>query len=133
MKGFDTTWLNSQIARNQRGPALDEPESKNGVEREADLHNSIIAHCRANRWYFVHSRTDKSTTQAKGVADFILFLPKGRVVCIECKRKGGKLSPEQNIVRHVLRALEHDYFVVFDFAQFLAAVTPSIPLADSPH
>ncbi len=95
-----------------------------GVERERDLHDRIEADLKSRRWYYVHSRTDKKTTQAKGVPDFIIAAPgvPAKTLWIEIKKKGGKLSPEQNITRHILCALNHYYFTVYSWDDFLTAI-----------
>lgn len=71
---------------------------------EGDLHDDIIAYCKARGWLYVHSRMDQKTTTAVGVSDFIIFYkafskvsPKGwpKLALIECKRPGKKQSPAQ--------------------------------------
>lgn len=76
-------------------------------ERESDLHDQIAEYCRERGWYFVHSRMDRKTTTAKGVFDFCIAMPKGRVAWIELKRKGGKASMEQLATQVHLRHLGH--------------------------
>lgn len=94
---------------------------------EGDLHDKIIAECQRRRWYFVHSRMDKKSSQAKGVPDFIIAAnlihpPQQRTFWIECKRKEGKLTPEQTVTKHILIALGHRYACVYSFEEFLAFV-----------
>ena len=90
--------------------------------KEAELHQQIESWLKSKRFYYVHSRTDQRTTQAKGVVDFIVAMPGGKVAWVEIKRKGGKLSPEQVVVRHVLLALGHHYACVYSLAEFIEAV-----------
>lgn len=97
--------------------------------KESDLHDQIEAELKRRRWYYVHSRTDRKTTQAKGCPDFIIatgaeatsggYKRSPRTYWIEVKKRGGKLSPEQNVVQHVLTALEHHHAVVYSFQEFL--------------
>jgi RecB family endonuclease NucS len=90
--------------------------------KESDLHDKIIAELIRRRWYFVHSRMDCRTTQLKGVPDFICASPDGRTFWIEVKRKGAKLTKEQNVARHCLLVLGHKWACVYSFQEFLTAV-----------
>jgi hypothetical protein len=65
---------------------------------------------------------DKPTTNQLGTCDFIIAAPDGHTFWIECKAKGGKLTPDQNITRHLLLALGHRYAVVFNHQEFLEAI-----------
>lgn len=95
-----------------------------GVEHESDLHDQIAAELVRRRWYFCHSRMDRPTTTQKGVVDFIIAAPDGITYWCEVKRKNGKLTPEQNITRHVLLGLNHRHFVARSMDEFLAAINP---------
>jgi hypothetical protein len=86
--------------------------------REAALHLLIEDELKRRRWYYVHSRTDRATTQQAGVPDFIIATPNGKTLWIEAKRKGGKLSVEQNVTRHILLAMGHHFAVVFSMEDF---------------
>ena len=93
------------------------------VERERDLHDEIEADLKARRWYYVHSRFDQPTTTRLGVTDFIIAAPNGITFWIECKKNGGKLSEHQTVTKHVLNALGHRHFVVFNFQEYIAAIS----------
>ena len=88
---------------------------------ESELHQSIEAYCKQRRWYYVHSRMDARTTTAKGVPDFIIALPSGRTLWIECKRKGGKPTSEQLGAHQWLRSLSHEARIVWTFDEFIEA------------
>ena len=92
------------------------------VLKESDLHDEIVAELIRRRWFFVHSRMDCRTTQQKGVPDFICASPGGKTYWLEIKRKGAKLTKEQNITRYCLLALGHKWAVVYSFQEFLTAV-----------
>ena len=96
-------------------PAFDGLESK--------LHEKIEQELIRRRWYYVHSRMDKKSTQAKGIVDFVIAAPNGVTYWCEIKRKGGKLSLEQNISRHILVGLNHKHETIFSFEQFLKFVS----------
>lgn len=95
-------------------PAFDGPES--------DLHDLIAAELRRRRYYFVRSRMDKRSTNQVGTPDFIVAKPDGVTVWCEIKRKNGKLTPEQNVTRHVLLALGHKFCVCRSMDDFLEAI-----------
>ncbi len=94
------------------------------VPLESDLHKSIEAELRRKRWFFCHSRMDKRTTTQLGMPDFIVAAPDGKTYWIEAKRKGNKLSKEQNITRHCLLALDHIHATVYSMEEFLKVITP---------
>lgn len=107
------TRVSPKVSDNTKSGAFPGPES--------DLHDLISEELVRRRWYFVRSRMDRPTTQQAGVPDFICAAPDGKTYWIECKKKGGKLSKEQNITRHVLLALGHRYSTVYSFDEFLTA------------
>jgi len=106
--------------------------------KESVLHDQIIAECQRRRWWFAHSRMDKKTTQSKGIPDFIIAASSTSIKAfadyynkpmntpltyyIEVKRKGAKLTKEQNITRHVLLALGHKWACVYSYPEFLAVI-----------
>lgn len=94
------------------GKAVDAP-------LESRLHEQIEAELKRRRLYYVHSRMDRATTTQLGVTDFIIAAPNGITYWIEAKRKGGKLTPEQTITKHILTALNHRYATVYSFDEFL--------------
>src|SRR6267154_4163837 len=114
-----------------KGKLRDLPPSEPHKGRESELHDQIEAELKRRRWYYVHSRTDKRTTQGLGVPDFIIAAPDrlifrgggsdtqlARTYWIEVKRKRGKLSQEQAVTKHVLTALGHRHHVVYSFKEF---------------
>jgi RecB family endonuclease NucS len=91
--------------------------------KESELHRAIINDCQQRRYYVVHSRCDRATTQSKGVPDLIIAMQGGKVVWVEVKVGKNKLSAEQTITRHVLLALGHDYHLVTSFSQWIKIAT----------
>lgn len=96
----------------------------NAVRNELDLHAEIIKHCYAQhpRWRFIRSRSDQPSGIAVGAQDFTIFLPRGRVLCIECKSKVGKLDEDQVIWSHELARCGHTVHVVRSMEEFLKLV-----------
>lgn len=98
------------------------PKPTQAAEREADLHDEILAYCRAKGWPVVHSRMDVPQTSGVGTPDFVIALPRGRTVWIEAKAKGGKLRPEQLAWLAALHIHDHPARVVRSFAEFLDVI-----------
>ena len=117
---FDSAWLAAREARNKPEPAKASPAVKDGPERA--IHDQIEATLKFKRYFYIHSRMDRATTNQLGTPDFIIAAPDGRTFWIEVKRKGGKLTPDQSITRHILLALGHKYAVVYSYQDFLEAI-----------
>lgn len=94
------------------------------VKLEIPLHNRIIEHCNSQwpRWKYIHANPSAKSTIQTGCQDFTLFLPSGRLVCIEVKAKGGKRSEAQNIWAKEMEMLGHTVHLVFSFDQYLNLV-----------
>lgn len=117
-------WSESQLADYELRQRAKKPdhlvlESK-AVERESDLHDQIISFCKTQhpRWMFIHARMDQRSTIPVGAADFVIFMPGGKILILECKRKGGKCSPEQMGWALQLELLGHTAHVVRSMEQF---------------
>lgn len=95
---------------------------KDGVAREADLHEQISKYCRVQGWLAIHSRMDKRQTSAIGTPDFIIATNGGRTHWIECKRKGGKLTAAQAGTLHWLKSLGHSAHCVSSMEEFLRVI-----------
>jgi len=57
--------------------------------------------------WFINPQANKASTIEPGHPDYTIFLKRGRVVLIEMKVEGGKLSPEQEQATLVLETLDH--------------------------
>ena len=57
---------------------------------EGQLHDEILAWCRAKGFPVVHSRMDRPSTSGIGTPDFVVALPKGQTVWVEAKTAKGK-------------------------------------------
>ena len=125
----------ARISKNKPQAATSAP-----AERETGdggLHEQIMDYCDQQwpRWKYIHARTDQKSTIAVGAPDFVIFLPKGEVMAMECKAKGGKATPEQLAWQMELERLETTLYFVWSFEDFisvlrdknLAAKNPSRP------
>lgn len=113
---------------------LDAPAGE-GCADESKLHDQIIAELNRRRYYFVHSRMDRATTQRKGVPDFIVAIPgtlntTPRTLWVEAKRKGGKLTPEQAGALAWLDRDGHETAVVYSLDGFLKAIEPNTEMSE---
>lgn len=125
-KQFDSAWL--AIRESKLAPRSVEPfDAFTG--KESEIHQQIEDELKRRRWYYIHSRCDRKTTQQAGVPDFVIaghsnqeFDGAPTTFYIEVKRKNSKLSPEQQVTKHVLTALGHRYAVVYSFQDFLDAI-----------
>lgn len=97
---------------------------KAGVAIESDLHDDILTYCRERGWVAVHSRMDKPSTTAKGVADFIIFADRGRTFAIECKSRSGKRTVDQIGFMMQLNKLGHACYLVKSMDEFRKIVEP---------
>ena len=96
--------------------------AKSGCDKESELHEQIVNHCNSQwpRWRFIHCRMDMKSTIALGAQDFTIFMPKGRTLCVECKKKDGKLDSNQIGWANEMNKNDHAVHVVRSFEEFLA-------------
>jgi hypothetical protein len=92
------------------------------VDDEGELHRQIMAWCDSQwpRVKYRHSRMDRPTRDEIGCEDFTIFLPAGKTLHVEVKRKGSKQTPEQLAWAAELARLGHTLHVVRSFEQFAA-------------
>lgn len=102
-----------------------EPLMVRQAPAEADLHDAIERECRRRGLCFIHSRMDRASTIQVGAPDFVIALPAGRTLWIECKSAKGVLRHCQAAFLATLRSLGHQAHVVRSLDEFLTLVTPS--------
>lgn len=95
-----------------------------GESLEGDLHQKVIDYCNSQfpKWKYRHARMDKRTTEELGVEDFTIFMPGNKTLHLELKRKGSKLSVEQDGWKLEQSMNKHHVFVADSFELFLDAV-----------
>lgn len=119
--------LNSQTATIRKlnphlyAPPVEERPLSGAEAREERLHEKIMVWCDQQwpRWKYVHSRMDRKTTTETGVADFVVFAPGGRVIVVECKARGRKLSKEQRDWSHEMFRLDHTVHLVYSLDEWV--------------
>lgn len=109
------------LLRQNRNPAR--IPAAQAVDAEMPLHEDIMRYCDRQwpKWKYIRARSDRRSTIAVGANDFTIFLPHGRVLCIECKSKTGKLSNEQRAWAFEMEKLGHRVHVVQSMDEFLEA------------
>lgn len=90
------------------------------VDDESKLHADIIDFCKGQSppWLYFHGTMAEATGRTKGEPDFTLVASGGRVFFVECKKKGGKLKPDQRDVIHWAGLLGHKIHVVYNMEEF---------------
>jgi hypothetical protein len=101
------------------GRIVSSPVAAGGCDREKDLHDAILAHCRAMGWPVVHSRMDVPQTAGIGTPDFVIAMPGTTTLWVEAKTAKGKLTPAQSAWIAALRKVGHRAEVVRSMAEFL--------------
>ena len=93
--------------------------ARNGVAREASLHEEIFDECRRRGWIALHGSMAERTGRTLGEPDFVILADGGRVLFVECKSRSGKLSPAQAALKHHAETLGHSVQVVRSMKEFL--------------
>ncbi len=99
-----------------------------GCDDEIKFHKEIITYCNKQwpRWKYIYSRPDMPATIGAGIQDFTVFLPGCKLLCIECKKRDGKLSDAQRNWKHEMKRLGHEVHIVRSMEEFLVVVAAAI-------
>lgn len=130
MSSFSHSDFLNMVARLEKNK-LRTPSGESDCEREVGkggLHEKIMQWCNAQwpRWKFIHNRTDKRSGIAEGAPDFVIFVPGGRSLSIECKMPGNKRTEAQLAWATEMRMLGHEIYLVTSFAEFEQLVSSVI-------
>jgi hypothetical protein len=96
--------------------------------RESRLHDDILDACRLRGYIANHGSTAHRTHRTLGEPDFIVLLPGGRTLLVECKRPGGKLSLAQQGYRSWAAKLGHTVHVATNLREFEALLPCTTPI-----
>lgn len=99
-----------------------QPAQSKAAKRESDIHGEIIQECRRRGWIYFHGSMAHATKRTTGEPDFVILADAGRVLLVEVKRPGGKLSTDQIAMQAHARKLGHTIHVVYSFEEFCQAV-----------
>lgn len=105
-----------------KDPAHRSPQPVDGCDKEKDLHHQILDHCKRNNWLAFHGSMAHSTTRTLGEPDFVILMPAGRLLMVECKTRTGKLTIEQVGIQRWAEMLGHTIYVVRSYEDFLSVV-----------
>ena len=107
--------------------------ARNGVQREAGLHEEIFDECRRRGWIALHGSMAERTCRTLGEPDFVILAGGGRVLFVECKSRSGKLSPAQAALKHHAEKLGHTVQVVRSLEAFLRIASAATGHTDGAH
>jgi Holliday junction resolvase len=77
---------------------------------ERDVQRQVVDGLRLRGAYVIVTHGPKNRPVCPGVSDIVAVFP-GRVLFVECKGEGGKVSEEQREFLSTMRALGHTAFV----------------------
>lgn len=97
---------------------------ENACTDESKLHRQIWDYCASKGWLVFHGSMAHRAHRTLGEPDLIICQNDGKVLFVECKAKGGKLSLDQQSVIAWLEKLNQRWAVVYNFEQFLNLVNP---------
>lgn len=90
------------------------------VDRERKLHEDIMDWCDSQwpRWKYIHSRMDAKSTIQLGCQDFTIFGPHPICILVECKKKDGKIDPDQRNWIAEMKAIGWTVHVIRSMEEF---------------
>lgn len=103
-----------------------------GEGRESDLHKFILAECGRRNLVAFHGSTAHATHRTLGEPDFVILLPGGRVLLVECKTRSGRLSEDQIEVMTRAALLQHRIHVVRSFSEFHSVLRTALGAGEVP-
>ena len=103
MRWTQEEYLNHQVKLKNLN---EDDKSDEGKEHELDA--KIAKFIKEHGYYGFHDRS--RSVNVKGILDWMIALPNGRVIFIENKSKHGRLSEEQKQSFIKLMALKHEVY-----------------------
>ncbi len=113
------------LARRAPAPPADPLLCARLPEPEAALHRGILEHARSRGWIALHGSMAYQTHRTIGEPDFMILADRGRVLLVEAKRPGSKLSCEQAALHAWAKRLGHTVHVVRTLAEFVGLSAPA--------
>jgi VRR-NUC domain len=109
------------------GPSAAAKRPRNILTRLEKLdHIDLINFCAQHDLFRVHSRMDMATTNEKGIPDFVLGI-RGRLIAIEFKQPGKKLTEEQEEWRRkCVGPSECEYHVCYSSKEAIDLLIPML-------
>jgi hypothetical protein len=100
------------------GLTFEQGEANRLVRLEREDHRQFIGWLERNEYAYAHNRTDKRSTTNLGVPDFLVGCRIG--LALEFKRRGARLSTEQEVWRRRHEARGGVYHVVCSYQEAVA-------------
>jgi hypothetical protein len=100
-------------ALGKHGWTQEEAEKRYEAGQEKELQEDVARWLEMAGVHFTRSRMDKRTTTPNGTADFICCV-EGLYLAIECKCKGGILSPAQTLELKAIQSSKGRVIVAYD-------------------
>lgn len=115
-----------RLAQNRKdaAPAKCDDSVFEPVSKEIPLHGQIMKWCQDQHPQvpLIHTNPTKSSRATPGAPDFVLVY-RGKVLLIECKKRDGKLSPDQRLWHHLAELQGVPVAVVRSMDEFLYAIS----------
>jgi hypothetical protein len=94
------------------------------VTKERALHDALIVFYESQwpKWKVIYARQDKPSTIRVGCQDHTVFASRGRVFCLELKKKGGKPDADQLAWHKEMEMLGHKVHVIRSMDEFYEVV-----------
>lgn len=85
---------------------------------ESVLHSEILRECEVRGWLSFHGDMTRRTGRTLGEPDFIIAVPGGLTLWVECKTSTGQLSEDQARIQTRLRSMYHRHYVIRSISEF---------------
>lgn len=119
MSDADRTWSpQNQYAQAGQPCERDAASDCEPVDLEIPLHRVILKLCEIRDWVALYSNPSKRTGRPRGEPDFVILLPGGKTLLVECKSAKGQLSEDQQTMKDELEALGHTVHIVRSVGDF---------------
>lgn len=81
-------------------------------KKEKDLHKRVVMVCKQRGYIYFHGSMAVPTARTLGEPDFIILLPEGKFVLVECKSEHGVLKPSQKDLFSKIEKLGHKVYII---------------------
>mgnify|MGYP000867177669 CR=1 FL=1 len=81
-------------------------------KKEKDLHKRVIDICDREGYIYFHGAMALPTFRTPGEPDFVILLPQGKFILIECKSISGRLKPSQKDLFSRIEKIGHKVYII---------------------
>lgn len=111
-------------AHNAKAKKLKAELHGEGCSDESKLHEQIRQEIQSRGWIGFHGSMAHKTKRTLGEPDFCCLMDNGRILFVECKTKGGKLSTDQLGMMAWMEKLGHKLHIVRSLSDFMRLINP---------